>query len=287
MWPPVPLTTLAELRQSATSGLVWFGGELLVIADDDLSLGRYGADGSPRGTLELLPGSLPSDAARRKRRKPDFEALVVLGERVLVLGSGSKNRRQVGVWVDPARSRAVSVDLAPLYEALAGHTDRVNVEGAALVGGRLVLLNRRTGSRGRNLLVHLDLCRVAEELGLSEPALESDTLLGVFPAELGELEGVPLGFTDGTAHDDRLLFTAAAEATDDPVDDGMCKGSVLGWARLDGSVVESRLLDTRAKIEGLCLVPPLAPGGPELRLVADADDPLQPGLLFAAHQPFA
>lgn len=280
----IALEHLADLVLSAASGVVARGDELYIVADDELSLGCYGWDGAARGGLRLLRGELPAEPAKRKKEKADFEAIVVLGDgRVLVLGSGSKERRRRGVLLEPRSSEEpVAVDLAPLYERLAQQLDRVNVEGAATVGDELVLLTRRTGRRGANLLVRLDMKTALDELSEREPSLGSRGLLGVVRVELGSLDGVPLGFTDATCWDDRaLLFTAAAESTDDPVDDGVCAGSTIGLVDLEGAVLDMLPARPAVKLEGVCVLPDGSP-----RFVVDPDDRARRASLYTAALPF-
>jgi hypothetical protein len=64
---------------SAASGLVRVRERLYVIADDELHLGVFGVDGAePLRLVRLLDGDLPASAKKRKARKPDFEALLLL-----------------------------------------------------------------------------------------------------------------------------------------------------------------------------------------------------------------
>src|SRR6185436_10311064 len=64
---------------SAASGLVRVREKLYVIADDELHLGVFGVDGAePLRLVRLLDGDLPASAKKRKARKPDFEALLLL-----------------------------------------------------------------------------------------------------------------------------------------------------------------------------------------------------------------
>jgi hypothetical protein len=87
---------------------------------------------------------------------------------------------------------------------------------------------------------------------------------------LGELGGVPLGFTDLAAlPDGRLAFSAAAEASDNAYADGAVAGSVLGWLTPDGRVEFLGRLPGALKVEGIAVQP--MPGGLEWLLVTDAD----------------
>lgn len=98
---------------------------------------------------------------------------------------------------------------------------------------------------------------------------------------LGDLNDMPLGFTDAAGWHEAVLFTAAAERSPDAVRDGPVGGSVIGiieegdsarWTPLLG---EDGLL-LREKAEGLALV---EAGGSELWVIADADDERRPAEL--------
>ncbi len=274
----ISLQRVATLDVAAASGLVLVGDELLVVADDELVVSRYGLDGSTRGVLALFPGSLPDERQARKLAKPDLEALASLPDgRLLALGSGSAPARDRGALV--AGDEVREVDLVMLYTQLRGRFDRLNVEGACAVGEELVLLTRRTGRRGRNTLVRLDLRRVLAALDRERPRLDAELLLGVQEVELGTVAGTPLGFTDAAAWRDGLLFAAAAEVTDDPLDDGACVGCELGWFDRGGTVRHREAIEPCVKLEGIAVG-----GGPEPRLyaVADADCRASLAPLFTA-----
>jgi hypothetical protein len=243
-----------------------------VVADDETELAVYGFDGSPRARIPLLRERLPDAHAERKRHKPDFESLCALPDgRLLALGSGSTPARTRGVLVDPSRARAVrEVDLAPLYGALAARVPQLNVEGAAVQGGRLVLLQRGNGSARFNARIELELRRVMEAVDAGAP-LDVAALVAVERVELGECAGVALGFTDAALHPSgELLFTAVAEDTRDPYEDGACAAAVVGV--LAGSEVRrARPVAPISKLEGVALRC-VAGAAPELWLVADPDD---------------
>ena len=83
---------------SAASGLVAVGQFLYVVADDELHLGIFEIDSHRPGTLlRLFPRALPSHPTKRKKAKPDLEALLQLPAfnhhphgALLALGPGSK-----------------------------------------------------------------------------------------------------------------------------------------------------------------------------------------------------
>ena len=258
------LQVLAQLRLAAASGLVCSGDELLVLADDELVLQRYSHAGGYLGQQALLAGSLPDDAATRKRLKPDFEMLCQLADgRLLALGSGSTPERRRGVlW---QAGSALLIDLSGLYLALEARLTGLNLEGAVVQGELLVLAQRGNSAGSRNALISLDLACVLSQL--TGASLGPESVRSIAPIDLGTLQGVPLSFTDlCLANDGRLLFSAAAEDTDSSYLDGACAGSVLGCLH-DDQLQALWPLAGQAKIEGLCM---LADGS--LRLVNDPDD---------------
>lgn len=267
-------TLLGQLRLSAASALVLHRDSLWTVADDCFDLHRYDLEGHWLGQWPLLPGGLPADPAERKARKADFEAMALLPDgALLVLGSGSTARRQRGALFGEDQ-QVRPIDASNLYQALTGHFQELNIEGAVVRGEHLLLAQRGNGKGGENALVVLQLQRALA--GLEAGRLDAEALLEIRPVQLGELAGVPLGLTDlSLGRNGRLYYSAAAEATDSSYLDGDCLGSVIGW--LDDSTLPQaqRLLDPVAKIEGLCA---LADG--DLLLVADADDPAVPAPLF-------
>lgn len=267
------LRQLATLRLSAASALVCQGQNLWLLADDALVLQRYSLSGDWQAEQILLPGTLPVDAKQRKPLKPDFEALLSLpGDRLLALGSGSTERRCRGCLVEADSVRVI--DLSPLYQALAGHFQELNIEGGVVCRGQLLLAQRGNGRGRENAVVLLDLSRVLRDLENGQ--LSAATLLQIVPLQLPELDGVPLSLTDlSVAPSGALYFSATAEATESSYLDGACVGSVLGCLDEHLAIVELTLLSPAVKIEGLAFQ---ADGRP--LLVADADDPAIASPLF-------
>lgn len=267
------LQQIATLDVSAASGLALRGDELVVIADDELALSRYALDGTPRGRTTLFPGALPDEARARKLAKPDLEALAALQDgRLLALGSGSAPARDRAALIDDAG--AIEIDLAPLYDELRQRFDRLNVEGACASRDEMILLTRRTGRQGRNTLVRLDLARL--QTALERRVVDAGLLLGIEEIDLGSVSGTPLGFTDAAAWRGGLLFAAAAEVTDDPVDDGACVGCQIGWMDETGVVRHREPVVPCVKLEGIAVA------DDRLYAVADADDRSRPAPLFSA-----
>jgi len=231
-----------------------------------------------------------------KTHKLDLEACVaanVDGETLLLaFGSGSTRRREGIVVVGDWGAATPSVELVQataLYErmrlevAFAG--EALNLEGAVLLGDRLLLLARGNGRERAGYVPAAATC------SLSWPGLLTylrDPASAPVPAPedvtryvLGSLGGVRLGFTDAARWGDDILFTAAAEGSIDEVEDGDVAGSVIGVIGAGGRTRWATLTDDgglgfAGKVEGL-LAPHDADG--HLYVVVDTDDATVPSLL--------
>lgn len=278
---------------AAASGLVCEAGRVFVVGDDALHLGVFTHPAHPGERHRLLPGTLPTDPPARKRAKPDFEALLRWRGGLLALGSGSKAAPReravaVGLTPDGRPQGAQGFSLTPLYERLRERLGLLNIEGAAVQGGRLLLLQRGNAGGLGNALISLPAAVLERLQAGAAPTLRG---LQVRPMLLGDLDGVPLGLTDvadpaeGSAlPNGEWLFSAAAEATDDAVNDGAVTGSVIGWADATGRVLRRWRVPGRLKVEGLD-AHRAADGRWWVAMVTDADDPAQPAPLLRAVLP--
>lgn len=257
------------------------GQRLFVVADDELSLAVFdlAVDG-PGRRVRLFEGELPSDHKERKAEKPDLEALTTLPAfpgypygALLGIGSGSKPGRQRAVLLrldeqGAIDGDAVHVDLTPLYEPLRARFDDLNIEGLFISEEKFCLLQRGNRKSRVNACIAFDWHEVARWIQgtATVPAARQITEF-----DLGDIDGVPLCFTDGAAlQGGGWVFCAAAEATSDSYADGRCVGSAVGIVDAGGQVVRLAQLVGAFKAEGIVVS---GDGEPrELLLVTDADD---------------
>lgn len=252
----------------SASGLAAAGRRFWLVGDD---LQHAVELGTGRGH-RLFAGDLPRERRARKAAKRDLESLIALpGRRLLAFPSGSKASRLRGAVVTLDRRgrflRSREVDFAPLLRSLSRRVPGLNIEGGYVAGASLTLLQRGVGGRRGAARVLLPLRPFLAALEGRRPWPRAAR---VVPCALGGWDGVPLSFTDGFAWRGGALVSAAAERTDDPVEDGEVKGSVIG--RLDGRGRFTPLLRVpRLKVEGLA---PLREGARSLVVLAvtDADD---------------
>ena len=283
--PSLSLQQLAQLDVSAASGIVVREQRVYVIADDQNALACYTLQGQRVGTIALSDSVLPEQPRARKAAKPDYECLLQLPDgSLLALGSGSTPRRMAGAWVRFHGHGQVSVqrvELGHLYAALARELPELNIEGGCVVGEHLYLGCRGNGGRGDNALIRLDLANALRDLERAH-ALHAQPACQVSRVALGELSGTPLSLTDLTLLGGQLLFAAAAEASPNTYDDGVCVGSALGTLSAQGEASDMYALSPRAKIEGICAT---GAGDRSLFAVSDADDPARHSPLFRVTLP--
>ena len=269
----------------AASGAVRVGDRLFVVADDAHDLAAFDLGQPGPGTLiSAQRPALPTDPDERKRHKPDLEALVHLPDGALVaMASGSTADRNEGLrWaLDSGAWPATPpepVDLLVLHRHLGGRLAELNLEGAAVVGDRLILLQRGSGADAANAMVSFSLAAATAEIAAG--ALGTDALLDVREYDLGEADGVRLCFSDGAGlADGRLVFTAVAEGGDSTYHDGAFAGAAIGVLAPDGELESIERLEPSYKVEGITAAP-ISGGRLELLLVADADDPAKPSPLL-------
>jgi hypothetical protein len=286
-----PETPGGHAHVSAASGLVRAGSWLHVVADDSLFLATFPLESEAPGRFQrLLPGELPLEPQTRKAHKPDLEALCFVEGltgaphgALLAVPSGSTAVRMKGALVPLAADGSPGgpvreVDFTRVYAQLARELGPLNVEGAAVSGARLRLLNRGNGEQGADAVVDLDAGRVLRALESGEPP-QPDVVRIVRRWELGRAGTVRLSFTDAAPlPDGRIVFTAAAEDTRDAYADGAVMGSAVGVLAPDGTPMFLDGVDAKVKLEGVDAR--VERGRIHLLLVADADDPGQAAPLF-------
>jgi hypothetical protein len=300
----------------AASGVVRRGEFAYVIADDELDLAVFRISRDEPGELRTVlrrsgeaaktkPGvvepaylrrsgeELPEDPAERKAAKPDLEALTALPPMpgapyggLLGLGSGSDadaKRDRGFFWALAAdgslTGESRTLDLGPLYRMLRDELGGLNVEGAAILGDRLWLFHRGNESQAGNVVAELSLSDLSGSL-TGDLDLDVEELRELRAYELGEMDGVPLCFSDATALSDELIcFTASAEGADD----GDVRGSVVGTISGDGDVRRLRTIDRRWKVEGVHAA--IDTGVIDFVFVCDQDSDDEPSPLLTATMP--
>ncbi len=259
---------------SAASGLVVHDSKIFVVSDDENFLGIYHFDTQAGQKSVLFKEVLPDDKLLRKKQKGDFEALVHLKhlKKFLVIPSGSTINRMRGALLLENGSFAQEISFAPLYEMLGEQIQEINIEGAIAFDDELWLFQRGNGVENKNALIFLNLADFLDDRPLHPRILD---------VSLGQLHQVPLSFTDATQAEHLILFLAVAEDSQSTYLDGTVVGSVLGLMNQSGEILETMILDTPSKPEGLSY------NAAEkcFYLVTDDDNPNHPASLFRGELP--
>ena len=307
--PPLTLSVLRELvldappgpgraaHISAGSGVARRGDFVYVIGDDELGIGVFRLSKEAPGTLRrVFDGDLSAEYDERKKEKPDLEALTLLPPfsgrpfgALLGLGSGSNPQRQRGfVWGLAAdgslNGQPIELDLSPLYERLRETAPELNIEGASALGSQLWLFHRGNTEQGLNIVAEVPLEDFIGDVqgdGRIEPGEQVSTRA----YELGDLDGVPLTFSDATPLADQVVvFTASAEPGSDPHGtDGAIRGSVVGTIDGNGHVERLRTIDRKWKVEGVYAS--VDARVIDFLFVCDQDDPDTASPLLSAAMP--
>jgi hypothetical protein len=277
---------------SAASGLVHAGTWLYVVADDEKHLGLFLHNSDDHGTLQrLLPGDLPLVPEERKAEKPDLEVLTLIpiskkypNGALLALGSGSKDKREQGVIISFSHQGNLNddldvIDLTLLYHHLKNKIGKLNIEGAVIIDEDIILFQRGNKKNNINSTIRFPLKQFYQTIFSADHEIVLDTKVTHY--ELGEIDGIPLCFTDATPlPNGAIVFTAAAEDTSDAYFDGICKGSAIGVINANGKLHSLQAVDKLVKAEGVEAT--VIDNKVHLLLVTDADDETAPAQLYSA-----
>lgn len=284
----------------AASSLARVAGFLVVVQDDANFVALIEPEGGGIRAVALPAGAGGrrqfDDLRGNKRLKLDLEACTTIpgesGDLLLAFGSGSTPPRERILLVSGLGEDEPVTTLyeAPeFYAALRAAQDfsgsDMNIEGAALVDGRIRLFGRGNGAR-RDGLVPVD-----ATCDVDWPRLEAHLMdpgenlpprpTAIIQYDLGDLDGVRLGFTDAAMGRDMLLFSAAAEMSPDATRDGPVAGSVIGLFDAPDRLRWTELRDQEGnrypgKVEGLLLASDTMN---RAYVVVDRDDPARPSEL--------
>lgn len=292
----------------AGSSMAWIGDRLALVQDDT----NFVALVDPlTGLAEAITLPAGKDGKRQfddgrgtKKYKLDLEAMarVPLSDGVLLLafGSGSKARRENvmtlrfdGRGARPAPQEPAVTGLPHLYAALHEETafsgSEMNIEGALYLDGTIRLFNRSNGEAKDALhpvdaTCDLDWSALQAHIAAPETA-PLPPFMRVTQYDLGAIDSVRLGFTDAIpATRTHVLYSAAAEASKNAVDDGVVVGSALGVILNDrrqparwAMIRDEKSKPFVGKAEGLVLYP----GDASCALIViDVDDYAKPSELL-------
>lgn len=226
---------------SAASGLVYSQNVLFVISDSSNFLYQYDID-----KKLLLKFPLVKDAKENieKENKPDLESITQYGNQLIMLGSGSTEKRNTMFTLDLGTDALQTQDLSALYGKLktvgSFSDDQLNIEGAIYAYQTMLLFQRGNSKNSRNGIFII-------------PNNQEDGIRFV-PISLPTLDDIETTFTDAILVNDTIYFLACAENTVSTYEDGEVLGTILGIMHAPTfEIIDVQLLSEHQKFEGITL----------------------------------
>ena len=236
------LTNLFTIKGiTAPSGLLFTQNVLFLISDSSNFLYQYDID-----KKLLLKFPLVKDAKENieKENKPDLESITQYGNQLIMLGSGSTQKRNSMFTLDLGTDALQTQDLSALYQNLktAGSftDDQLNIEGAIYAHQTMLLFQRGNSKNSRNGIFII-------------PNNQEDGIRFV-PISLPTLDDIETTFTDAILVGDKIYFLACAENTESTYEDGEVLGTILGIMHAPTfEIIDVHLLSEHKKFEGITL----------------------------------
>ncbi|RAR48969.1 DUF6929 family protein [Flavobacterium lacus] len=225
----------------ATSGLVFENNSLFLISDSSSFLYAYNVKNEKLDKIKLFENSQQNIV---KKDKPDFESITLVGDSILILGSGSTEKRMVSAFYDTRTKKSVTTDLTDLFEKICESTEvdkkNLNIEGVVSYQNNWLLFQRGNGLANQNGIFVL-----AESFA-------NPSHINYVPIILPKEKGVHATFTDAVLVDNKIYFLAAAEDSNSTYEDGDVLGSWIGTLNPDNFEIEfTEKISDALKFEGL------------------------------------
>ena len=224
----------------SASGLVYHENKLYIISDNSTFLYEYKILNKRLDKIALVEN--PQDNIIKKE-KPDFESITLKGNNLVLLASGSTDKRnklfKYNINSKKIKEKSFEEFYRKLKSELEIKEDELNIEGLIITDKKILLFQRGNGSTSRNGIIYAD----------DEP---DNPKFKFIPFELPNIKNVETTFTDAILVEDKIYFLAAAEDTSSTYDDGEVLGSIVGSIDLKTMKLESTILiSNKHKFEGL------------------------------------
>lgn len=195
----------------------------IYIAGDSLTwIYEFSSSFALLSKIPVQPNQQKGEEAKAVKR--DWECMAVIGNQLLIAGSGSVvGNRDHAVLLNPATQVYTEIAHWPaLYSSLRSMLapgDELNIEGLTALGNYLLLASRGSLSSANYFFL-------VPQTVVNAPTNE----IKMIHSAPADIKGVKAGFTGLFYIDDidTLVYTAAAEAVDNAYDDGEVVGSAIG-----------------------------------------------------------
>jgi hypothetical protein len=275
-----PSVQIIKLDYPSASAIEYHDGKLYVMGDDapNMIVVDTGLN-----VIDSIPIVLHTGKRIPKDSKPDLEASAIYSfnneTSIFLFGSGSLDPYRNAGWKYRVKSKIKdNIYLEPLYSKIKkSGIEQINIEGAAFIADKLVLVNRGNKSYQHNQLI------ITNEKFWADTGLQVSIIPFEIQKDTASFKGIS-GLTYAKQND-RLIMTVSTEDTRSVYDDGAIGKSYL-WiienisGKLNSKTIKpDRIIDPEEidprfkgqKIESAAIIEETK-NSLHLVLVADNDD---------------
>ncbi len=222
----------------SASGILYHDNSLFIISDNSSFLYQYNLE-----INTLIKHALDENPQENilKKDKPDFESIALKGNKIIVLGSGSTENRNISKSFHLKSKKIQTIDFSKHFEnfkkTASLSDDELNIEGLIITSEKSYFFQRGNSLNASNGIFIID---------------ETTNETAFKTISLPKLNDIEASFTDAILVNDSIYFLAAVENTISTYDDGEILGTFLCKMRLDDFVLTKTLfLSEENKFEGL------------------------------------
>ena len=226
----------------SASGLVYKDNSLFVISDNSSFLYEYHVQENQLSRVKLFENGQENIP---KKDKFDFESIVLMGNELHILGSGSTSKREKRIIYNLETKEVLEKSLSKLYQNLKQSAsisdEELNIEGVLFLKSKWYLLQRGSGANSKNGI-------------FKTKSLEIKSQTEFIEVSLPKIKHVETSFTDAILVEDKIYFLATAEDCNSTYDDGEILGSIIGRMNSQTFEIEfTQKISDNHKFEGLTL----------------------------------
>lgn len=220
----------------SASGIEIYENKIYIVGDNSGWLFVLDRKFNMLEKIPLLKKKKLKTSTIAKKKKPDFEAMTLVkmkGEPLLLIfGSGSiRKKRDKLIMVFPLRNNEVrQFSLTRMYDIIYERKqkgDVLNIEAAVATKKNIYLFKRRT-RKTENLFFEFDMEQFLEYILQKNRSFLVNYFSGRFNLHCS-IKKIQAGISGACMIDEnKMIFTASVEDTENPIDDGKILGSFIG-----------------------------------------------------------
>ena len=240
---PYIISILMQLNGfGASSGMVHHNNQIYLVSDDSDYLFHFSVIDKKMQQIPLIENA---QLQHKKKQKMDLEAIATKGNKVYLLGSGSKENRRNWIVFNRKNQKIQRFDYSGLIGEMVSKSGipekEINFEGLIIKGKTAYLFNRGNGKGNHN--------------GIFEIQLKNQQLHKIVryqSIELPDINGEKSGFSDAILKDGKIYFLATGERTENSFKDGEIAGTFFGVMNPENfKIITTFKISDHQKFEGI------------------------------------